>query len=245
MLSGEIVRRHGRKGLPEDTIVLSFNGSAGQSLGAFLAPGVSIRVEGDANDYLGKGMSGGRIVVVPPVGATFVAHENVIVGNVVLYGATAGEVYINGIAGERFAIRNSGARAVVEGVGDHGCEYMTGGTVVVLGTTGSNFAAGMSGGVAYVHNEAGALDTRCNLDMVDLESVWSEEDKSRLRAMIEAHLRYTGSARARMILGNWEATLPLFVKVMPIDYRKSLERMRLAEDRDKDSVSATEEVYRG
>ena len=193
-LSGEIVRRFGPKGLPEDTVQLSFKGSAGQSLGAFLAPGVSIRVEGDANDYLGKGMSGGKLVLVPPAEAAFAAHENVIAGNVALYGATAGEVYINGLAGERFAVRNSGAQAVVEGLGDHGCEYMTGGVVVVLGPTGYNFAAGMSGGIAYVYNDSGVLDTRCNLDMVDLESVWSEEDKSRLRALIEEHLRHTRSA---------------------------------------------------
>ena len=245
MLSGEIVKRFGARGLPEDTIKLSFKGSAGQSLGAFLAPGVSVRVEGDANDYLGKGMTGGRIVLAPPSEAAFNAHENIIVGNVVLYGATGGEVYVNGITGERFAIRNSGARAVVEGVGDHGCEYMTGGTVVVLGGTGHNFAAGMSGGVAYVFNESGFFDTRCNLDMVDLESVWSPEDQAQLRGMIEKHLEYTGSRRAGHILENWEACLPLFVKVMPIDYRKSLDRMKLAEGRDRETVAATEEVYHG
>ncbi|MGD0999459.1 MAG: glutamate synthase large subunit [Candidatus Brocadiia bacterium] len=244
-LSGEIVRRFGPGGLPEGAIELSFKGSAGQSLGAFLAPGISIRVEGDANDYLGKGMSGGRIVLVPPATAGFIAHENVIAGNVALYGATAGEVYINGLAGERFAVRNSGVQAVVEGLGDHGCEYMTGGTVVVLGPTGYNFAAGMSGGIAYVFNESGVLDTCCNLDMVDLESVWLEEDKARLRALIENHRRYTRSLRAQRVLANWEASLPLFVKVMPIDYRKSLERMRMAEDTDRETVSATEEVYHG
>jgi glutamate synthase domain-containing protein 3 len=244
-LSGEIVRRFGARGLPEGAIELLFRGSAGQSLGAFLAPGVSIRVEGDANDYLGKGMSGGRIVLAPPAEAGFAAHDNVIAGNVALYGATAGEVYINGLAGERFAVRNSGAKAVVEGLGDHGCEYMTGGTVVVLGPTGYNFAAGMSGGIAYVYNETGVLDTRCNLDMVDLESVWSDEDKIRLRGLIASHLRHTGSARAKRILESWEGSLPLFVKVMPIDYRKSLERMRMAEDTDRETVSATEEVYHG
>ena len=244
-LSGEIVRRFGPRGLPEGAIELSFKGSAGQSLGAFLAPGIAIRVEGDANDYLGKGMSGGRIVLVPPAEAGFAAHENVIAGNVALYGATGGEVYINGLAGERFAVRNSGARAVVEGLGDHGCEYMTGGAVVVLGPTGYNFAAGMSGGIAYVYNESGVLDTCCNLDMVDLESVWSEEDKTRLRTLVANHLRHTGSLRARRVLENWEASLPLFVKIMPIDYRKSLERMRMAEDTDRETVAATEEVYHG
>ena len=244
-LSGEIIRRFGSRGLPVDTVKLNFKGSAGQSLGAFLAPGITIRVEGDANDYLAKGLSGGRIILVPPAEAAFVAHENVIVGNVVLYGATGGEVFIAGVAGERFAIRNSGASAVVEGVGDHGCEYMTGGVVVVLGPTGYNFAAGMSGGIAYVYNEAGFFDTRANLDMVDLESVWSEQDRARLRGLIEEHQRATGSLRARNILENWDASLPLFVKVMPIDYRKSLERMKMGEDRDKETVSATEEVYHG
>ncbi len=243
MLSGEVVRRHGAGGLPEDTIQVNFTGSGGQSLGAWLAPGISIRLEGDVNDYLGKGMSGGRIVVVPPRDAGFVPHENIIAGNVVLYGATGGEVYIHGIAGERFCIRNSGARAVVEGVGDHGCEYMTGGTVVVLGPTGNNFAAGMSGGIAYVYDESELFDTRCNLDMVDLESVWAEQDRKALRSMIENHHRHTGSARAQMILENWESHYPLFVKVMPIDYKRVLERMRLAEGVDRETVSATEEVF--
>jgi len=243
MLSGAITRQFGARGLPKDTIAVHLKGSAGQSLGAFLAPGVTIRVEGDANDYLGKGLSGGHIIVVPPAEATFAPGENVIAGNVCLYGATRGEVYIHGIAGERFAIRNSGAKAVVEGVGDHGCEYMTGGTVVVLGTTGVNFAAGMSGGVAYVFNDTGLFDTRCNLDMVDLESVWTPADKGDLGALLETHLKLTGSPRAKRILDNWEACLPLFVKVMPIDYRRVLERMRMEEDTEKETVSATEEVY--
>ena len=245
LLSGEIVRRVEGGALPEDTIRLSLTGSAGQSLGAFLAPGVTIRVEGDANDYLGKGLSGGKIIIVPPGDARFDPSANIIAGNVVLYGATAGEVYIHGLAGERFAIRNSGARSVVEGVGDHGCEYMTGGVVVVLGPTGYNFAAGMTGGIAYVYNEAGFFDTRCNLDTVDLESVWTDEDQDELRSLIENHYRYTGSRRAERILDDWEALLPLFVKVMPIDYRKSLERMRLQEDRDRETISATEEVFHG
>jgi len=243
-LSGEIVRRH-PDGLPADSFQLTFQGSAGQSFGAFLAPGVSLRLEGEANDYLGKGMSGGKIVVVPPAGTGFVAHENVITGNTVLYGATGGEVFILGLAGERFGVRNSGATAVVEGVGDHACEYMTGGTVVVLGPTGNNFAAGMSGGVAYVYDENELFDTRCNLDMVELESVWQADDTARLRELIEQHHRLTGSEKARWILENWEARLPLFVKVMPIDYRLALERMRLEEDVDRETVSATEEVYDG
>ena len=244
-LSGEIVRRFGAEGLPADTICLSFAGSAGQSLGAFLAPGITIRVEGDANDYVGKGLSGGKIILVPPAKAGFDPSTNILAGNVVLYGATSGEMYIYGVAGERFAIRNSGARAVVEGVGDHGCEYMTGGTIVILGPPGYNFAAGMSGGIAYVYNESGTLDLRCNLDTVDLEGVWNEADQIELRTLIENHLEYTRSSRARKILENWDAAVPLFVKVMPIDYRKSLERMRQQEYRDRETVSATEEVYNG
>jgi glutamate synthase (NADPH/NADH) large chain len=244
-LSGEITRKHGPKGLPTDTIKIKLTGSAGQSLGAFLAPGVTITVAGDANDYVGKGLSGGRIALRPPPGATFEPHESILCGNVVLYGATAGELFVNGLAGERFAVRNSGASAVVEGVGDHGCEYMTGGVVVVLGPTGNNFAAGMSGGVAYIYDESELFDTRCNLDMVDIESVWKPEDVRELHGLIRSHFELTGSPRAKMILENWEAHLPTFVKVMPIEYRRVLERMRLAESRDPDTVSATEEVYSG
>ena len=244
-LSAEITRKHGPKGLADDSIHIELDGSAGQSLGAFLAPGVTITVAGDANDYLGKGLSGGRIVLKPPAGAAFKPHESVIVGNVVLYGATRGELFVNGLAGERFAVRNSGATAVVEGVGDHGCEYMTGGCVVVLGATGNNFAAGMSGGIAYVYDESELFDTRCNLDMVDIESVWRAEDVARLRGLIELHRELTGSPRATVLLENWESHLPLFVKVMPIEYRRVLERMRLAQNRDPDTVSATEEVYGG
>ena len=244
-LSGFIVKKFGPGGLPQNTIQINLQGSAGQSLGAFLAAGITLRVEGDANDYAGKGMSGGRIILLPPAKANFLAHQNVIVGNVVLYGATGGEFYINGIAGERFAVRNSGAKAVVEGVGDHGCEYMTGGVVVVIGPTGHNFAAGMSGGVAYVYDESEVFDTRCNLDMVDLETVWNETDEQQLKTLIETHYQLTSSQRAKYLLDNWEDQLPLFVKVMPIDYRKSLERMRLVEDADRETVAATEEVYDG
>ena len=245
MLSGEITRRFGARGLPEDTIRIFFEGSAGQSLGAFLSPGVSIRVVGDANDYLAKGMAGGRITIVPPPNAGFLPHRNVIAGNVVLYGATGGELYLYGTAGERFAVRNSGAKAVVEGLGDHGCEYMTGGVVVVLGHTGNNFAAGMSGGIAYVYDETELFDTRCNLDMVDVETVWDPQDQRELRGMIENHFRFTGSEQARTILENWDSRLPLFVKVMPVEYRKVLERMHLEEYRDDETVSASEEVFRG
>jgi glutamate synthase (NADPH) large chain len=244
-LSGEIIRRFGPEGLPAGTISLNLQGSAGQSFGAFLAPGIHLRLEGDANDYVAKGMSGGRIVVVPPKDAGFRPERNIICGNVVLYGATAGEIYINGRAGERFAVRNSGAVAVVEGVGDHGCEYMTGGTVVIIGATGKNFAAGMSGGIAYVYDPTELFDTRCNLDMVDLESVWSREDRAELRNLIEKHAKLTNSRTAVGILEDWEAQLPLFVKVIPIDYRKVLERMKMNENRDDETVSATEEVFNG
>ncbi|MDX1814613.1 MAG: glutamate synthase-related protein, partial [Thermodesulfobacteriota bacterium] len=245
MLSGEVTRRFGARGLPEDTIRISFAGSAGQSLGAFLAPGITMRVVGDANDYLAKGMAGGRITIVPPPDAGFLPQKNVIAGNVVLYGATGGELYLYGTAGERFAVRNSGAKAVVEGLGDHGCEYMTGGVVVVLGHTGNNFAAGMSGGVAYVYDETELFDTRCNLDMVDVETVWDPQDQRELKGMIENHFRFTGSEQARTLLENWESRLPLFVKVMPVEYRKVLERMALEEFSDDETVSASEEVYRG
>lgn len=244
-LSGEIVKRFGALGLADDTIKINFTGSAGQSFGAFLAPGITMKVEGDANDYLGKGMSGGRIIIVPPSQAAFAPHENTICGNVVLYGATGGEVYINGKAGERFAVRNSGAKVVVEGIGDHGCEYMTGGIVVCLGSTGKNFAAGMSGGIAYVRDQTQLFDTKCNLDMVDLESVWHEQDKLFLRAMIEKHYNFTNSPLATEILSKWESNLPMFVKVMPIDYRKSLERMKLSEYPDIETVAVTEEVFNG
>ncbi|MFC1693858.1 glutamate synthase small subunit, partial [Candidatus Latescibacterota bacterium] len=242
-LSGEIVKRHGEKGLLDGTITINLKGSAGQSFGAFLVSGITMRLEGNANDYLAKGMSGGKVIVVPPKKSKFIPWGNVIAGNTVLYGATGGEVYIYGTAGERFAVRNSGAVAVVEGLGDHGCEYMTGGVVVVLGDTGNNFAAGMSGGIAFVYNESEMFDTRCNLDMVDIESVLSFEDKLLLRNIIEKYYSYTKSIRAKAILNNWETSLPLFAKVIPIDYRLSLQRMQFAEDPDNESISATEEVY--
>ncbi len=244
-LSGEVVRRYGPQGLNPETIVLRFTGSAGQSFGAFLAPGVSMYLAGDANDYVGKGMSGGRIVISPDPAAQFLAHENAIVGNTVLYGATGGDLFVAGTAGARFAVRNSGARAVVEGVGDHACEYMTGGVVVVLGHTGHNFAAGMSGGVAYVYDDTQLFDTRCNLDMVELETVWHQDDRQLLRELLEHHARFTGSLRARQMLDDWNSHLPLFVKVMPMDYRKALERIRIEEKIREDAVSATEEVYDG
>ncbi|MFC1633412.1 glutamate synthase-related protein, partial [Planctomycetota bacterium] len=245
ILSNRIVTQHGPQGLPDGTIEIAFHGSAGQSFGAFLTPGVTLNLIGESNDYLGKGLSGGRIVVKTPDNSHFAAHENIIVGNTLLYGATSGEVFINGTAGERFAVRNSGAVAVVEGLGDHGCEYMTGGTVVVLGQTGCNFAAGMSGGTAYVLDEAQLFDTLCNLDMVELESVWKEEDKNLLHDLIERHFNWTQSEQAQRILDTWLDAVGKFVKVVPIDYRKALEKMRAAEQRDTETTPATEEVFYG
>ncbi|MGD2112941.1 MAG: glutamate synthase-related protein, partial [Gammaproteobacteria bacterium] len=254
MLSGEVARRYGHDGLPEDTISITLRGIAGQSLGAFVAHGVSITLIGEGNDYVGKGLSGGRLVVYPPAEAPIVAEENIIVGNTVLYGAISGECYFRGVAGERFAVRNSGAIAVVEGVGDHGCEYMTGGIVVVLGESGRNFAAGMSGGVAYVLDERGDFERRCNLAMVELEPIPAEDealeqldhqggdlethglvalnhdmtryDALRLHRLILRHVHYTDSARGRQILENWNEYLPKFIKVMPVDYRRALLEMQ-------------------
>jgi len=223
MLSGEIARRYGSEGLPEDTIRIHFTGSAGQSFGAFLARGVTLTLEGDANDYAGKGLSGGKLIVYPPGGSAFLAEENIIVGNVALYGATSGEAYFNGMAGERFCVRNSGAIAVVEGVGDHGCEYMTRGLTVILGRTGRNFGAGMSGGIAFVLDETGDFrSVNCNTGSVDLESVVNPMDRKALRTLVENHGRYTGSARARWLLENWDSMLPKFVKVFPHDYKRVL-----------------------
>ncbi len=243
IISNRIVNKFGSAGLPDGTLEVEFTGSAGQSFGAFLAPGVTLKLIGDSNDYLGKGLSGGRIVVIRPPKSPFVAHENIVVGNTLLYGATRGEVFINGVAGERFCVRNSGAVAVVEGLGDHGCEYMTGGVVVVLGQTGCNFGAGMSGGTAYVLDEMQLFDTLCNLDMVELESVWRPADKQLLRDLVEKHYKWTGSDRAKYILDNWNDAIGKFVKVLPIDYRRALEKMRAAEQRDTDTTPATEEVF--
>jgi glutamate synthase domain-containing protein 2/glutamate synthase domain-containing protein 3 len=241
-LSYEVSRRYGPRGLRDGTIRIRLKGSAGQSFGAFLAPGITCELEGDANDYLGKGLSGGRLVVYPPREAGFIPERNIIVGNVALFGATSGEVFINGLAGERFAVRNSGALAVVEGVGDHGCEYMTGGRVVVLGETGINFAAGMSGGIAYVLDRTQLFDTRCNLELVDVEAL-AAEDREFLRAVLERHVHLTGSPNAAALLAVWEEMLPLFVKVVPLDYRSALRRLRESELQDSDDVKLTEEVF--
>jgi glutamate synthase (ferredoxin) len=235
IVGNEITKRHW-KGLPEDTVRLHFNGSAGQSFGAFIPKGMTLELEGDANDYIGKGMSGGKIIVYPPAGSTFAAEENIIAGNVALYGATAGELYLRGMAGERFAVRNSGVDAVVEAIGDHGCEYMTGGTVVVLGPTGRNFAAGMSGGVAYILDEKGDFPTRCNQQMVGLEKL-DDEDVAALKSMIENHAINTKSTRAAGILAAWETYLPKFVKVMPKDYKRVLQALKKAQ---QDGLSGDE-----
>jgi glutamate synthase (NADPH/NADH) large chain len=223
MLSGEIAKRYGHEGLPPDTIVAQFSGTAGQSFGAFLARGVSFELEGDANDYVGKGLCGGRVIVYPPRTSTFLAEENMVVGNVVLYGATSGEAFFNGMAGERFAVRNSGATAVVESVGDHGCEYMTKGLVVVLGRAGRNFAAGMSGGIAFVLDETGEFSgVLCNQASVDLEPVVDPADMQALQNLVERHVEATGSPRGKWILENWGEMLPKFVKVFPHEYKRVL-----------------------
>jgi glutamate synthase (ferredoxin) len=239
MVGSEVSRLHGAKGLPEDTIKLHFHGSAGQSFGAFLPQGMTFYLEGDANDYLGKGLSGGKLTVRPPEGATFVPAENIIIGNVAFYGATAGEAYIRGLAGERFCVRNSGVRAVVEGVGDHGCEYMTGGRVVVLGATGRNFAAGMSGGIAYVFDADGDFHKRCNVQMVDLEPLNDDADIRELNDMIWQHAFQTGSRVAWNVLGKWQEMWPRFVKVFPKDYKRMLQQIQRAE---QDGLSGDEAI---
>lgn len=228
ILGNEITRSHGAKGLPDDTVTLTFNGSAGQSFGAFIPRGITMKLSGDANDYLGKGLSGGTIIVYPPQGTTFRAEENIIAGNVAFYGATSGTAYIRGMAGERFCVRNSGVNAVVEGVGDHGCEYMTGGIAVILGRTGRNFAAGMSGGTAYVLDEQGDFASRCNTEMAGLEQL-DEADSAVLKGMIEKHAEYTGSSVAAAVLTSWESYRPRFVKVMPMDYKRVLQALERAQ----------------
>ncbi|NCS78169.1 MAG: glutamate synthase large subunit [Microcystis aeruginosa K13-07] len=241
ILGNEITKRHW-EGLPEDTVHLHFQGSAGQSFGAFVPKGVTLELEGDANDYVGKGLSGGKIIVYPPKGSTFVAEDNIIIGNVALYGATSGEVYISGVAGERFGVRNSGVTTVVESVGDHACEYMTGGKVVVLGPTGRNFAAGMSGGVAYVLDESGDFATRCNTQMVALEALEGEEIDD-LRELIQRHADYTQSQKAALVLANWSEMLPKFVKVMPKDYKRMLQCIKEALDSGLTGDSALDAAF--
>jgi glutamate synthase (NADPH) large chain len=244
ILSSEVTRRHGAAGLPDGTIQITFHGSAGQSLMAFGVPGVQVTVEGDVNDYCGKGLSGGRVIVKPHASATFVAEDNVVAGNVVLYGATAGEVYLRGMAGERFCVRNSGAEAVVEGVGDHGCEYMTGGRAVILGTTGRNFAAGMSGGIAYVWDADGRFHEHVNMEMVELEPLYGQ-DLDYLRDRIEKHAAYTGSTRASGILNAWETEQARFVKVMPVDYKRALEELRKLAEQEQAEARQAEQTVQG
>jgi len=257
MLSGKVAKIYGHSGLPHDTIQVSLKGTAGQAFGAWLAHGITFELEGEGNDYVGKGLSGGRIIVKPPRNSGIVPEESIVVGNTVMYGAIAGECYFRGIAGERFAVRNSGAVAVVEGAGDHCCEYMTGGIVVVLGKTGRNFAAGMSGGIAYVLDEDKSFEKRCNMSMVELEPVLEEEnaswqhyhaagdldhhgrvdvmsdmsryDAERLHQLIANHARYTNSKRAKEILAAWNEYLPKFRKVMPVEYRRALAEMKATE----------------
>ncbi|KAL2584576.1 hypothetical protein AAZV13_14G136700 [Glycine max] len=235
MLSHEVTKRYHLAGLPTDTIHVRFTGSAGQSFGAFLCPGITLELEGDSNDYVGKGLSGGKIVVYPPKESNFDPKENIVIGNVALYGATCGEAYFNGMAAERFCVRNSGAKAVVEGVGDHGCEYMTGGTVVVLGKTGRNFAAGMSGGIAYVLDVDGKFQSRCNLELADLDKVEEEEDILALRMLIQQHQRHTNSLLAKEVLDDFENLLPKFIKVFPREYKRVLASMK-SEETSKDAL---------
>ncbi len=244
MLGHEVTRRYGAKGLPADTIQIDFAGSAGQSFGAFLPPGITLRLEGDANDYFGKGLSGGHLRLFPPRTSPFAAEENIIAGNVILYGATSGTAHIRGVVGERFCVRNSGAEAVVEGVGDHACEYMTGGVAVILGSTGRNFGAGMSGGVAYVHDPDGCFPDRVNPEMVELEQLDSEDDV-RLYGLVERHLSETGSAVAERLLADWATSLEQFVKVMPTDYRRVLDAQQRAAEQGIDPTDAMMEAAHG
>jgi glutamate synthase (ferredoxin) len=245
MLGSYLTRKHGFNGLPDDTICLNFTGSAGQSFGAFVPPGMTLRLEGDANDYLGKGLSGGKIIVYPPKQATFAAEENILIGNVALYGATSGAAFIRGVAGERFAVRNSGAVAVVEATGDHGCEYMTGGRVVVLGPTGRNFAAGMSGGIAYVYDHDGRFRERCNPGMVDLEPLDDAEDVELVHGLMERHRQYTESPVARRLLAGWPAAASRFVKVMPRDLRRVMDEQRHAQAQVSSPAEGLVSVTRG
>jgi glutamate synthase (ferredoxin) len=224
-VSNEISKIYGAQGLPEDTININFSGSAGQSFGAFATKGLSFTVHGNTNDYLGKGLSGAKLVIKVPEKCTIVPEDNIITGNVALYGATSGEVYINGKAGERFCVRNSGAKAVVEGIGDHGCEYMTGGVAVILGEVGRNFGAGMSGGIAYVLDEDGKFKQNCNSDDLNIDPIELEDDVNQLKQFIENHYVATTSALAKRILTDWEAYLPKFKKVLPEEYRQALERL--------------------
>src|SRR5205807_5238184 len=242
LISSEVARRYGEEGLPEATIDVTLEGAGGQSFGGWLAPGITLTLFGDANDYTGKGLSGGVLAVRPPEGSAFVAEENVLIGNTVLYGATAGRAFFRGLAGERFCVRNSGVQAVVEGVGDHGCEYMTGGRVVILGPTGRNFAAGMSGGIAYVLDPDGAVPARCNTEMVELEEP-AEADLEEVRALVEEHRERTASTVAERVLTEWDSLVGAWVKVMPMDYKRVLrEREEQASIDDGERAQIEEEA---
>jgi glutamate synthase (ferredoxin) len=231
VLSSEISRVHGAKGLADDTIHLTLHGSGGQSLGAFLAPGVTLELHGDTNDYLGKGLSGGKIIIKPPKVSSFEAAENIIVGNVAFYGATSGEAFLSGVAGERFCVRNSGVHAVIEGVGDHGCEYMTGGTALILGKTGRNFAAGMSGGIAYVWDIEGDFEDHCNKGNVTLNKL-SDTDQKFVKTRLQKHLEHTGSKRAKQLLDNFDNYIDQFVKLVPNAYQKVLDALAEAKTKN-------------
>jgi glutamate synthase domain-containing protein 3 len=224
LLSSLVAKRHGARGLPADTITVRLIGSAGQSLGAFLAAGISLHLEGDANDYVGKGLSGGKLIISTPPDAPFVAAGNIIIGNVALYGATSGEMYVNGMGGERFGVRNSGAMAVVEGIGDHGCEYMTGGAIVILGRIGKNFGAGMSGGEAYVLDEEHDFKAKLNQERVRAEALDDDRDQALVRRLLENHHRYTNSSKAKRLLDDWESAVTLFIKVVPEAYAEVVAR---------------------
>jgi glutamate synthase (ferredoxin) len=244
ILGSELTRRHGGAGLADDTIKLHFTGSAGQSFGAFVPKGITLSLEGDSNDYVGKGLSGGKIIVYPPETATFIPEDNILIGNVALYGATSGRAFFRGRAGERFCVRNSGVHAVVEGTGDHCCEYMTGGAVVVLGATGRNFAAGMSGGVAFVLDQTGDFHRRCNQEMVDLEPLRELDDLDLVRDLLIQHAGYTRSTVAARVLSDWDESVGKFVKVMPRDYRRVLQERKQAESEPRE-VSEPLEVFHG
>jgi glutamate synthase domain-containing protein 3 len=239
IISGEIARRYGDEGLPDDTIKINLRGYAGQSFGAFLSKGITLHLKGQANDYVGKGLCGGKIIIHFPEESKLDPTKNIIIGNTCLYGATSGEMYISGVAGERFAVRNSGANAVIEGVGDHGCEYMTGGRVIVLGETGRNFAAGMSGGIAYVWDPQNIFEKRVNLGMVDLEILINPTEIKFVKQMIENHYRYTNSKRAKEILENWENEIKNFVKVIPGDYKLALQKL---EEENQSGLNQQEEI---
>jgi glutamate synthase (ferredoxin) len=245
----EVTKKYGVAGLPEDTIQLKYVGSAGQSFGAFTPKGMTQEIEGDANDYFGKGLSGGKLIVYKPKTATFKAEENMIIGNVALYGATAGEIFVSGMAGERFAVRNSGVNAVVEAIGDHGCEYMTGGRVVILGPTGRNFAAGMSGGIAYILDEKGDFASRCNMELVALEKLTEADEIEEVWKLVQRHQTYTKSEKAAKVLADWKNFVPKFVKVMPQDYKRVLLSLKKVQSQglsgDEAIMAAFEENVKG